>query len=134
MPGSVRGAPPPANLDAHDCFLRASDYVYQWTDESTEAGLALFYKAIELDPNYAQAHAFALQCYIWRNTARGLTDEERRETARLAREAVRLGKDDAFSLSWAGFLSLRITANWKMARHFLIEPWRSIQIWLDRGI
>jgi TolB-like protein/class 3 adenylate cyclase/Tfp pilus assembly protein PilF len=94
---------PPANLDAYDYFLRASDYVHQWTDESTEAGLRLFYKAIELDPNYAQAHAFALQCYIWRNTARGLTDEERRETERLAREAVRLGKDDAFSLSWAGF-------------------------------
>jgi TolB-like protein/class 3 adenylate cyclase/Tfp pilus assembly protein PilF len=94
---------PPANLDAYDCFLRASDYVYQWTNESTEAALRLFYRAIELDPNYAQAHAFALQCYVWRNTARGLTDEERRETARLAREAVRLGKDDAFSLSWAGF-------------------------------
>src|SRR5450631_1978467 len=89
---------PPANLDAYDCFLRASDYVYQWTNESNEAALRLFYKAIELDPNYAQAHAFALQCYIYRNTARGLTDEERRETARLAREAVRLGKDDAFSL------------------------------------
>jgi TolB-like protein len=52
---------PPANLDAYDCFLRTSDYVYRWTDESTEAGLALFYKAIELDPTYAQAHAFALQ-------------------------------------------------------------------------
>jgi TolB-like protein len=73
---------PPANLDAYDCFLRASDYVYQWTNESTEAALGLFYKAIELDPNFAQAHAFALQCYIWRNTARGLTDEERRETER----------------------------------------------------
>jgi TolB-like protein/class 3 adenylate cyclase len=94
---------PPANPDAYDCFLRASDYVHQWTDESTEAGLRLFYKAIELEPNYAQAHAFALQCYTWRNTARGLTGEERRETERLAREAVRLGKDDAFSLSWAGF-------------------------------
>jgi transcriptional regulator with XRE-family HTH domain len=30
-------------------------------------------------------------------------DHERRETERLAREAIRLGKDDAFSLSWAGF-------------------------------
>jgi TolB-like protein/class 3 adenylate cyclase/Tfp pilus assembly protein PilF len=94
---------PPANLDAYDCFLRASDYAYHWTNESSEAALRLFYKAIELDPDYAQAHAFALHCYIWRNTARGLTDEERRETARLARVAVRLGKDDAFSLSWAGF-------------------------------
>src|ERR1700687_6026094 len=38
------------------------------TNESTEAALRLFYKAIELDPDYAQAYAFALQCYVWRNT------------------------------------------------------------------
>jgi hypothetical protein len=57
-----------------------------------------------LDPDYAQAYAFATWCYCNRKL-NGLTtepDNERRETARLAREAVRLGKDDAFSLSWAG--------------------------------
>jgi adenylate cyclase len=94
---------PPANLDAYDFFMRASDLANQWTNGGTEAALQLFYKAIELDPDYAQAYAFATWCYDWRHAARGTTDEERRETARLAREAVRLGKDDAFSLSWAGY-------------------------------
>lgn len=91
---------PPANLDAYDCFLRASDYVYQWTPEGDQEALRLFYKAIELDPDYAQAYAFATHCRI----SRGLSTEvERRELATLAREAIRLGKDDAFSLCWAGF-------------------------------
>ena len=95
---------PPANLDAYDCFLRAYDLLNQWTDENNEEALRLLYKAIELDPDYAQAYALATWCYCNRKL-NGLTtepDNERRETARLAQEAVRLGKDDALSLSWAG--------------------------------
>jgi len=81
-------------------LLAASDYVYQWTPEGDQEALRLFYKAIELDPDYAQAYAFATHCRI----SRGLSTEvERRELATLAREAIRLGKDDAFSLCWAGF-------------------------------
>src|SRR5258708_3689390 len=89
---------PPANPDAYDCFLRGSAHVYQWTNEGNEEALRLFYKAIELDPDYAQAYAFATWCYCCRSAA-GLTPEERREAVRLARAAVRLGKDHAFSLS-----------------------------------
>ena len=91
---------PPANLDAYDCFLRAYALLHQWTNESSEEALRLLYKAIELDPDYAQAYALATWCYCNRKL-NGLAtepDSERRETARLAREAVRLGKDDAFSL------------------------------------
>jgi tetratricopeptide (TPR) repeat protein len=95
---------PPANLDAYDCFLRAYGLLNQWTDENNEEALRLLYKAIELDPDYAQAYALATWCYCNRKL-NGLAtepDNERRETARLAREAVRLGKDDAYSLCWAG--------------------------------
>jgi TolB-like protein/class 3 adenylate cyclase len=95
---------PPANLDAYDCFLRAYALLDQLTNESSEEALRLLYKAIELDPDYAQAYALACWCYCNRKL-NGLTtelDNERRETARLAREAVRLGKDDALSLCWAG--------------------------------
>ena len=95
---------PPANLDAYDCFLRAYALLNQLTNESNEEALRLLYKAIELDPDYAQAYALACWCYCNRKL-NGLTtelDNERRETARLAREAVRLGKDDALSLCWAG--------------------------------
>jgi TolB-like protein/class 3 adenylate cyclase len=94
----------PANLDAYDCFLRAYALLNQLTNESSEEALRLLYKAIELDPDYAQAYALACWCYCNRKL-NGLTtelDNERRETARLAREALRLGKDDALSLCWAG--------------------------------
>ena len=56
----------PANYDAHDCFLRASALIHQWKTEGREEALRLFYKAIELDPDYGQAYAFATECYCWR--------------------------------------------------------------------
>jgi adenylate cyclase len=92
---------PVASLDAYDCFLRASDLLHQWTNEGTDAALALFKRAIEIDPDYAQAHAFALWCYAWRYSAGSLRPGDRDDAVEFARKAARLGKDDAFSLSWA---------------------------------
>ena len=94
----------PANYDAYDCFLRASALIHQWTAEGREEALRLFYKAIELDPDFGQAYAFATMCYCWRKVDGLATDpdNERCETERLAREAIRLGRDDAFSLCHAG--------------------------------
>jgi TolB-like protein/class 3 adenylate cyclase/Tfp pilus assembly protein PilF len=138
---------PTANLDAYDCFLRASALVYQWTNESTEEALRLFYEAIELDPDYAQAHAFATWCYVWRkaNGLRVERDSEIRETARLAREAVRLAKDDAFSLCWAGYslasvvgelkegaalIDRALILNTNLARSWNLSGW--VRIWLNQ--
>ena len=125
---------PPANLDAYDCFLRASTYVYQWTDESLKRGSRYSTRPSNWTRTMPKPMPFAFHCYIWRDTARGLTEQERAKQARLAREAIRLGRDDAFSLE-LGWIFSRCgqRPNWKMARHFLIGPWRSIQIWHDRG-
>jgi len=139
---------PPANPDAYDCFLRASAHAIQWTNEGNEAALRLFYKAIELDPDFGQAYAFATWCYIWRLSSGLSTEEERREVARLAREAIRLGKDDAFSLCWAGFslacfaqsvgelkegaalIDRALTFNPNHARSWNLSGW--VRIWLDQ--
>jgi adenylate cyclase len=94
---------PTAAVDAYDCFLQGAEYVNQWTGKNNDEALRLFHKAIELDPAYAQAYAYAAFCYGWRNAASGLTATERAEAYHFAREAVRLGADDAFSLSWAAF-------------------------------
>ena len=133
---------PVASLDAYDYFLRASDCAYQWTNESTEAALQLFYKAIELDPDYAQAYAFASWCYIWRTGAGTITADDRGEAVRLGRKAARLGKDDAFSLSWAGMslavfageleeaaalLDRALALNPNLARSWNLSAW--IRIW-----
>ncbi len=133
---------PVASLDAYDYFLRASDCAYQWTNESTEAALQLFYRAIELDPDYAQAYAFASWCYIWRTGAGTITADDRAEAVRLGRKAARLGKDDAFSLSWAGMslavfageleeaaalLDRALALNPNLARSWNLSAW--IRIW-----
>ena len=47
----------PANVDAHDCFMRGRELLLGATQnrETFEQVVALFNRAIEIDPNYAQA-------------------------------------------------------------------------------
>jgi adenylate cyclase len=96
---------PTANLNAYDCYLRGTACTYTWTKDGYDEALRLFYKAIELDPDFAAAYASAASCYSFRKTNGSVTDKEYEiaEATRLARRAVELGKDDAFALSFAGF-------------------------------
>ena len=57
---------PTENLDAYDYYLRAMMYFNQWTDETIDKALDLFYKAIELDPEFASANGLAAWCYVRR--------------------------------------------------------------------
>ena len=137
----------PANYDAYDCFLRASALIHQWTTDSREEALRLFYKAIELDPDYGRAYALATGCYCWRKVDGLATDpdNERRETERLAREAIRLGREDAFSLSCAGFalgmvvgeldegkalIDRALTLNPNHAGSWIMGGW--VRLWLNQ--
>jgi tetratricopeptide (TPR) repeat protein len=96
---------PTKNLDAYDYVLRGAAKTFQWTREATTEAMRLYYKAIELDRDYAVAHALAATCYAWRKVNGWMTDSAREtaEAARLARRAIELGKDDAFTLAWAGW-------------------------------
>jgi class 3 adenylate cyclase len=69
-----------------------------------DEALREFYKAIELDPNFASAYGMAAWCYIWRRLNGWVVDraQETSEGARLAQRAVELGKDDAVALSRGG--------------------------------
>jgi len=137
----------PANYDAYDCFLRASALIHQWNTEGREEALRLFYRAIELDPDYGQAYAFATECYCWRKVDGLATDpdHERRETERLAREAIRPGRDDGFSLSLAGhslamvvgelnegaaLIERALTLNPNLALSWNLGGW--VRLWLNQ--
>jgi adenylate cyclase len=50
---------PTENLDAYDFYLRGLAGAHQWTDESTAEALNHFYRAIELDPNFAASYGMA---------------------------------------------------------------------------
>jgi tetratricopeptide (TPR) repeat protein len=78
---------------------------YLWTREGNSDALTHFQRAIELDPNFASAYGMAARCYAQRKGRGWIADQaqETAETARLAKRAVELGKDDAVALMAAGF-------------------------------
>lgn len=95
---------PTGNLSAYDTYLRAMPHLHRGTREEIDEALPLFYKAIQLDPEFASAHAMAAWCHFWRKINGWMADQEREsaEGARLARLAVELGKDDAVALTRGG--------------------------------
>jgi TolB-like protein/class 3 adenylate cyclase len=95
---------PTQSLDAYDYFLRGMSAFHEYTQRASEEALALFYRAIELDPRFAAAHGMAARCYVQRKGFGWVTDREREiaETRRLAARAADLGRDDAVALSAAG--------------------------------
>jgi adenylate cyclase len=96
---------PTESLDAYDYFLRAMAAFYQYTKPGNEEALTLFYRAIELDPDFAAAYGMAARCYVQRKGFGWVADPDREiaETVRMARRAADLGRDDAVALSTAGF-------------------------------
>jgi tetratricopeptide (TPR) repeat protein len=80
------------------------EHYYQDNNESIAQAMRLFSRAIELDPDFATAHAYGAFCYVQRKASGWMTERQKEvcETERLARRAVQLGKDDAVVLSRAG--------------------------------
>ncbi|AZO13304.1 adenylate/guanylate cyclase domain-containing protein [Mesorhizobium sp. M2A.F.Ca.ET.043.05.1.1] len=95
---------PTEHLDAYDYYLRGIASLHQLTRESTVNALQLFYRAIELDPEFASAYGMAAWCAVIRKANGWMTDrkQETAETERLALKAMDLGRDDAIALSRGG--------------------------------
>jgi hypothetical protein len=95
---------PTGSLSAYDNYLRAMPHLHRGTREAINEVLPLFYKAIQLDPEFASAHAMAAWCYFWRKINGWMTNRPREiaEGLRLARLVVELGKDDAVALTRGG--------------------------------
>jgi TolB-like protein len=96
---------PTDNLDAYDYYLRGTAKYWGWNRESTEAALALFTKAIELDENFALAHAFTGTIFALRKQSRWMVDIEKENAIAVhhARYAIQLGREDALALVFGGF-------------------------------
>jgi TolB-like protein len=95
---------PTGSLSAYDNYLRGMPHLHRGTRGAIDEALPLFYKAIQLDPDFASAHAMAAWCHFWRKVNGWMTDRAREiaEGVRLARLAVELGKDDAVALTRGG--------------------------------
>jgi TolB-like protein len=141
------GRKPTANLDAYDYYLQGLAKVYQATKNANGDALSLFSKAIELDPNYASAYGIAAWCYACRKSNGWMADrvKESEEAARLALQAVELGKEDAIALSMGGFalafvagevedgaasIDQALILNPNLATGWLLSGW--VNCWLGR--
>ena len=96
---------PTGNLDAYDLYLRGISSYHQYTKQSCDDALEQLYRAIDFDNDFALAYAMAALVHT-RQKANGWVAEPTEDVAevrRLARQAVRLGKDDASVLALAGF-------------------------------
>ncbi len=95
---------PTESMHAYDYYLRGMAHQYRGDRQATADALALFGKAMELDPNFASAHAMAAWCLFWRKVNGWLVDPvaETAEGVRLSRLALDLGRDDAVAMTRAG--------------------------------
>ena len=112
---------PTESLDAYDYYLRGMSTFYRRTNEANSAAQQLFRKAIELDPEFASAHAMVAWCYVWRNLNGWMIDraEEIAEAARLARRAVELGPDDPVALTRGGHVLGALLGDLEIAITFI---------------
>jgi TolB-like protein/class 3 adenylate cyclase len=94
----------PDSLDAYDLYLRALPYAFVSMPEDADKALALLGKAIELEPDFAAAHAIIAFCHEQRYLRGGMQEETRIAALRHARHAIAAGGDDAAALATAGFV------------------------------
>ena len=105
---------PVENLDAYDLYLRALPHVYAFRPDENLAGLELLRKAIDLDPAYAPALAYAAWC-LEQRLVRGwppVGDDDRERAIALARRAVAAGSEDAMALVAAGFVLVMVARDY----------------------
>ncbi len=102
----LRGRPTDS-LDAYDCVLKAISRLYLFTDESFRETEELLERAIALDPDYAQAHAYkAWRLLFWYGEGRSRDpDGDRVRGLEAAQRANALDPEDAFALTVAGHLT-----------------------------
>ena len=93
---------PTDKLDSYDLYLRGMALIHQRA--SLADAYKLFKHAIELDPEFAAAHAMLAWTWMARQATTGspLDGPERFEAVKHARLASRLGEEDAFVQSTAG--------------------------------
>jgi TolB-like protein/class 3 adenylate cyclase len=94
---------PTASLDAYDLYLRAVAKYCEFNDEALNEAVALVYRAIEIDPDYAAAASAIGVCRVTqRSQGWGpVSDADIADAVRLSRRVFQQRWDDPEALIWA---------------------------------
>ena len=105
----------PDSLDAYDLYLRALPFAFTAMPQDADRALPLLDRAIELEPDYAAAHALIAWCHEQRYLRGGLNEDVKHAALRHARTAIAVGGDDAAALATAGFVIAVIEYDYETA-------------------
>lgn len=96
---------PATSPSAYESHLLGMRSLYRSTAESVTEALRHYHRAIELDPEFADPHAWAAIAYSRRKQGRWMANvqAECEEGVRLARRAAELRDDDGLMMGVAGF-------------------------------
>ncbi len=130
---------PTASLDAYDLYLRGLAEFHKFTEAGMAQAAVLLQGVLEIDPLYASAAAMLAHCrgnqlaYGWCR----VSDTQIREAARLAEQAIAMGRDDPDALSMAAwavsyFSGAHGTAASALDRALMLNP-SSAHAWMASG-
>ncbi len=105
----------PDSLDAYDLYLRALPLAFTAMPQDADKALTLLEQAIELEPDYAAAHAIIAWCQEQRYLRGGLHAEAKEAALRHARTAIAVGGDDAAALATSGFVVAVVDSDFETA-------------------
>lgn len=94
----------PDSLEAYDLVLRARPFSHSHLADDAAIAIPLLHKALEIEPDYAAAHAPLALCYHSRFSRAGLKEADRNSAVHHAHAAIASGADDAAALGIAGFV------------------------------
>jgi non-specific serine/threonine protein kinase len=93
-----------ANIEAYDYYLRGRQYVGEVSERSFEFAIEMFWKATELEPGFARAHAGIAASHAWLFHWFGHDQTKLAEADRVSRRAVELAPDLAEAHAARGFV------------------------------
>jgi tetratricopeptide (TPR) repeat protein len=105
----------PGNLGAYDLYLRALPCAQSAMPEDAAVAIGYLEEALELDADYAPAHALLATCFEIRFRSAGFDESNRSEGVRHARATLALGTDDASALAIAAFVLLHLARDFDAA-------------------
>jgi adenylate cyclase len=112
------------NVEAYDYYLRGQEYLWRFTQEASAQARQMFKKAIDLEPQYAQAYAGLAGTY-WRDWWQGNPNPQALDQAfELAQKAVDL--ED--SLPSAHMISAQVYVWKKQHEQAIVEGRRAIAL------
>ena len=93
-----------ADVEAYDYYLRGRQYASQTSERAFEFAIEMFWKATELDPGFARAHAGIAASQAWLFHWFGHDNAQLAEADRVSRRAVELAPDLAEAHAARGFV------------------------------